>query len=63
MTKTKKLIERIRITGRMSERKQAHGYINKRGYTIVQDKCRNIPGTFKIDDTRFVIVAEREVKA
>jgi hypothetical protein len=55
-----KTIDRVRITGKMSDMKKAFRYCCKHGYDWRKSGPMPI-GPFKVDPTRFAITAEKEI--
>lgn len=62
MTITRRLIEHVRITGKMAESKKAFGYCEKHGYRVTRSGAYRRPDRIggPVDIERFLITAERE---
>lgn len=61
MTIKRKLIERIRVTGPMTEMNKATDFCNRNGFLMRAGGPAHIRGTMRYDKTRFAFTAEREV--
>ena len=61
MRVTRKTVERVRITGRMAEQHKAIRYCHKHGFITIRSGAYPLRRQHRLDLTRFLVTAEREV--